>query len=158
MSEQSAALSDSGFLRAMLNLVIPPEGGMPGAGDLDLWPAVAGPLSQDAAGRAALSAGLDAVRAAALARDHRGLAALAAAAALEVVQSVAAEHPRLMPALARATAMAYYQQPAVLIALGEPARPPFPGGFELEPISPEWLALLEGRAQRGGDSAQGRAW
>jgi hypothetical protein len=44
--------------------------------------------------------------------------------------------------------MAYYQQPAVLIALGEPARPPFPEGFELEPISPEWLALLQQRGQK----------
>lgn len=128
----------------MLNLVIPPEGRMPGAGALDLWPAMAGPLGQDAA----LTAALDAVRGAALARDPGGLAALAPAAALEVVQSVTAERPEFMPALARVTVMAYYQQPAVLIALGEPARPPFPEGFELEPISADWLALLERRAQR----------
>ena len=149
MSEQSAALGDPGFLRAMLSLVIPPEGRMPGAGDLDLWPALARGLSQDAAAFASLTAGLDAVRGAALARDPGGLAALAPAAALEVVQLVTAGHPALMPALASATSMAYYQQPAVLIALGEPARPPFPEGFELEPISPEWLALLERRAQPG---------
>ena len=149
MNEQSAALGDPGFLRAILNLVIPPEGRMPGAGDLDLWPAVAGPLSQNAVEFASLTAGLDAVRGAALARDPGGLAALAPAAAVEVVQSVTAEHPEFMPALARATSMAYYRQPAVLVALGEPARPPFPEGFELEPISPEWLALLERRAQRG---------
>jgi hypothetical protein len=148
MSEPSAALGDSGFLRAMLNLVIPPEGRMPGAGDLDLWPAVAGPLGQNPAAFASLTAGLDAVCGAALARDPGGLAALAPAAAMEVVQSVTAERPEFMVALARATSMAYYQQPAVLIALGEPARPPFPEGFELEPISADWLALLERRAQR----------
>jgi hypothetical protein len=96
-----------------------------------------------------LTAGLDAVREAALSRDPSGLEALPVAAALEVVQTATADHPGLMPVLARATSMAYYQQPAVLVALGEPARPPFPEGFELEPISPEWLALLERRAQRG---------
>lgn len=149
MNEQSAALGDPGFLRTMLNLVIPPEGRMPGAGDLDLWPTLAGPLSGDSVAFASLTAGLDAVRGAALVRDPGGLAALAPAAAVEVVQSVTADHPEFMPALARATSMAYYQQPAVLVALGEPARPPFPQGFELEPISPEWLALLKRRAQRG---------
>ena len=149
MSEQSVALDDSGFLRAVLNLVIPADGHMPGAGDLDLWPAVVGPLSQDAAALAALSAGLEAVRGAALARDPGGLAAISPADALDIVQPATADHPALMPTLARAVAMAYYQQPAVLAALGEPARPPFPEGFELEPISPEWLALLERRAQPG---------
>jgi hypothetical protein len=156
MTEESTALGDSGFLRALLNVVIPPEGRMPGAGDLDLWPAVVGPLSQNAAAFASLTAGLEAVRGAALARHPGGLAALPPADALEVVQSTAQAHPALMPTLARATMMAYYQQPAVLIALGEPARPPFPEGFELEPISPEWLALLKRRAQpagmRGGSS------
>jgi hypothetical protein len=148
MSEQATALDDPAFLRTMLNLVIPPEGRMPGAGDLDLWDAVAAPLSKNAAAFAALTAGLVAVRGAALTRDGGGLAALATADALEVVHSVAADHPALMPTLARVVAMAYYQQPAVLIALGEPARPPFPEGFELEPISPEWLALLQQRGQK----------
>jgi hypothetical protein len=147
MDETSAALGDPGFLRTMLNLVIPPEGRMPGAGDLDLWPAVQGALSRNAAAFASLTAGLEAAREAAMARDPGGLAKLAPAEALGAVQSVASTHPALMPTLARAAAMAYYQQPAVLIALGEPARPPFPEGFELEPISPEWLAVLEQRAQ-----------
>ncbi len=153
MTEQSAALSDLGFLRAMLNLVIPPEGRMPGAGDLDIWPQVAASLSQNPAAFASLAGGLDAVREAALALDAGGLAALSQAAALEVVGSVASAHPALMPTLARATSMAYYQQPSVLVALGEPARPPFPEGFELEPISAEWLARLERRAQRGTTAA-----
>jgi hypothetical protein len=150
MSEPPAALRDPGFLRAMLNLVIPPEGRMPGAGDLDLWPVVAAPLSQNAAASAALAAGLEAVRTAALAREPGGLPALAVRDALDLIQAVAADHPAFMPALARSVVMAYYQQPAVLIALGEPARPPFPDGFTLEPISPESLALLGRRAQRGG--------
>jgi hypothetical protein len=149
MDERSAAVEDPGFLRALLNLLIPPGERMPGAGDMELWPAVNAWLTQagPAAG-ASLVSGLEAVRAAALARDAGGLAALTAADALEVVQQAAASDPTFVPALARATAMAYYQQPAVLVALGEPARPPFPDGFELEPISPEWLAVLERRAQR----------
>lgn len=146
-NEQSTAIGDTAFLRALLNVVIPPDGRMPGAGDLDLWPAVAGPLSQNAGAAALIAAGLEAISQAALERDSGGLAALPPAAALEVVQTAAANYPLLMPALVRMTMMAYYQHPAVLVALGEPARPPFPEGFELEPISPDWLTRLEQRAQ-----------
>ena len=148
MSQDTAATADPGFVRAILNLVIPPEGGMPGAGDLGLWPSVAASLGQNPAVFAAFTAALDAVRRAALERDPGGLAALSPAAAAEVVRSSLAAHPEVMPALFRLAAMAYYQQPAVLVALCEPARPPFPEGFELEPISPQWLAILEQRAQR----------
>jgi hypothetical protein len=144
---ETAALDDHPFLRAILNLAIPPQGPMPGAGDLDLWPTVAAALSRNPAAWASLTAALEAVRTAALARDPGGLASLPAAAALEVVQSASADHPALMPTIARATALAYYQHPSVLIALGEPPRPPFPEGFDLEPISPEWLAILQRRAQ-----------
>jgi hypothetical protein len=149
MDEQPAALEDASFLRAVFNLLIPPGERMPGAGDLELWPAVnawltlAGPAAS-----ASLVSGLEAVRAAALARDPGGLAALTTQDALEVLEGASSGDPTFVPALARATAMAYYQQPAVLVALGEPARPPFPDGFELEPISPEWLGMLERRAQR----------
>ena len=122
---------------------------MPGAGDLDLWPVVAGALGQNAAAFASLAAGLESVSRAALARNPGGLAGLPQAEALDVVRSLNADQPDLMPALARVVAMAYYQHPAALVALGEPARPPFPGGFELEPISPESLALLGRRAQSG---------
>jgi hypothetical protein len=126
---------------------------MPGAGDLDLLPAVEVPLRRNAAAFEAITAGLDAIRDAALARDPAGFAALPPAEALEVVEENATVHPALMPTLARAVAMTYYQQPAVLLALGEPARPPFPEGFELEPISAEWSALLQGRAQPGKTTA-----
>jgi hypothetical protein len=144
MSERPSVFDDPGFLRAILNLVIPPEGGMPGAGDLGLGAEVAGSLGHDPA----TAAGLDAIQSAASARDPGGLAALPESAALDVAQSLAADYPALMPTLARVTALAYYQHPEVLVAIGEPARPPFPEGFELDPISPEWLALLERRAQR----------
>ncbi|OAI40449.1 hypothetical protein AYO38_01125 [bacterium SCGC AG-212-C10] len=148
MSERTAAIDDLSFLRAILNLVIPPDGRMPGAGDLDLWPVIAAPLSKNDAAFAALTSGLDAIREAALARDGSGLQGITGAAAADFAQSLADDHPQVMLSLALATSMAYYQQPAVLVALGEPARPPFPEGFELEPISPQWLSMLEGRAQR----------
>lgn len=147
MSQDAAATADAAFLRAILNLVIPPEGRMPGAGDLDLWPSVEASLAQNPAVLAGFTAALQGVRQAAIEQDPGGLAALSPSAAAEVVRVSLAAHPDIMPALSRLTAMAYYQQPAVLVALGEPARPPFPEGFELEPISPQWLAVLERRAQ-----------
>jgi hypothetical protein len=46
--------------------------------------------------------------------------------------------------------LAYYQHPMVLAAVGEPPRPPFPEGFELEPTDPELLAALLARKKQGG--------
>ncbi|MFN0095044.1 MAG: hypothetical protein ACKVVT_09750, partial [Dehalococcoidia bacterium] len=87
MTETSRALRDADFLRAILNLAIPAEGRMPGAGDLGLWANVEAALAKNPTALAAVAAGLDAVRAAALQRDPGGLAALTTAAALDVVTS-----------------------------------------------------------------------
>ena len=45
-------------------------------------------------------------------------------------------------AVARYLYPAYYQHPLVLESLGEPPRPPFPEGFEVESSDPELLAKL----------------
>lgn len=146
MTEDLTASDDPGFMRAMLNLVIPPSDRMPGAGDLDLWPAIVAQLRQNPAALSTLMAGLEAMRSDARSHHPQGLTP---AAAIELVRHVNADHPALMPTLARMTMFAYYQHPAVLVALGEPARAPFPGGFDLEPISQERLARLKSRAQPG---------
>jgi hypothetical protein len=40
---------------------------------------------------------------------------------------------------------AYYQHPRVLEGLGEPPRPPFPDGYDLEETDPQLLEKLRDR-------------
>ena len=72
------------------------------------------------------------LREAALERDPAGFAALSSDERLEVVESQLKAHPALMNGITRHLYLAYYQQPTVLAGLGEPPRPPFPEGFEVE--------------------------
>jgi hypothetical protein len=147
MTTQSTPLDDSDFLKAFLDVVIPPgtDGKMPGAGTLGLGPHVADALRADASLGPAVQLGLEAVRDAALARAEGGLPALSPEARLEVVKGVADAQPWLMMAVVRYLYPAYYQHPGVLEALGEPPRPPFPEGFEVEPTDPRLLERLEAR-------------
>lgn len=140
-------LRDPAFLQAFLDVVIPPsaDGRMPGAGSLGLTPGLATTLEADAMLGLVASAGLEAVREAALARDPAGFASLSKEARLDVVTATLEAHPMLMLAVARHLYPAYYQHPRVLEALGEPARPPFPEGFEVEPTDPQLLEKLYAR-------------
>ena len=67
MTEQRAALDDSEFIDALLNLLIPPsvDGSLPGAGTLGLAPAVAAALRADKLLGPLVEVGAEAVRAAA---------------------------------------------------------------------------------------------
>ena len=145
MATTPSPLHDSAFLDAMLDLVIPPsaDGEMPGAGSLGISPFVADAIASDTRFGPGIEAGLRAVRSAA---DERGgFAQLTEADRLAVVESVSTEHPALMSGLARYVFHAYYQSPRVLAGLGQPARPPFPEGFQVEETDPELLDILEAR-------------
>ena len=132
---------------AFFDVVIPPsvDGAMPGAGSLGLSGAVAADVETDPLLGDIVSAGLRAVNDAAFARDSSGLPGLSLAARLEVVRGALGGHPMLMTGVARHLYPAYYQHPQVLVALGEPARPPFPEGFEIEPTDVGLLAKLHAR-------------
>lgn len=134
-------------MQAFLDLVIPPsdDGSMPGAGSLGLASTLAQALEGDAMLGTLAVAGLQAVHDAALAREPGGLPALSAEARLQVAGAVSGTHPMLMVAIARHLYPAYYQHPRVLEGIGEPPRPPFPEGYEVEPTDPELLAKLQAR-------------
>ena len=70
-----------------------------------------------------------------------------AEARLELVQAQAKAHPMFMVGIARHLYPAYYQHPRVLEGLGEPPRPPFPEGFEVEATDPQLLAKLRPRTR-----------
>lgn len=143
-NEQSAvpALRDGAFMKAFLNVVIPPseDGAMPGAGALGLAKQVADDLEGDAT----VEAGLSAVREAASGVEG-GFAAMSLAEQVALVESQAEAEPLLMAGVTRTLYLAYYQHPAVLVGIGEPERPRFPGGFEIEAMDPELMELLLSR-------------
>ncbi len=140
-------LRDTAFMQAFLDLVIPPsiDGRLPSAGSLDLASGVADQLEADAMLGPLVQAGLQALREAALARDPAGLPGLSPQARVEVVETQLGAHPLLMMGLARYVYPAYYQHPRVLEGLGEPPRPPFPEGYDLEATDPQLLDKLRAR-------------
>ena len=147
MNDAPAPLRDSAFMQAFLDLAIPAseDGKMPGAGSLDLSSDVADKLEADAMLGPFVRAGLQAVHDAALALDPGGFAELSPEARLEVVEAQLVAHPMLMMGLARHLYPAYYQHPRVLEGLGEPPRPPFPEGYDLEETDPKLLERLHAR-------------
>ena len=142
MSGSASALDDATFLSALLNTLIPPGGSrsMPGAGSLGIETIVAASIATDSAAGLPVGEWLEALYA-----GTPGFATLSTAERTRAVEAHAAANPAAMQALLRRVYLAYYHQPAVLIALGEPPHPPFPDGFELEPSDPELLAALKPR-------------
>ena len=134
---------ESGLV-ALLDTLIPrsEDGALPAAGRagvpayLALHAADLGPLLR------AVLAALDALAAERGAADFASLEPPERAA---VVARHAERDPLWLPALLFHTCAGYYQQEAVLAALGLPYRPPFPEGYALEPTDP---SLLDGVRQR----------
>ena len=147
MTETRAALDDHDFMKALLDLVIPPSpsGELPGAGALGLEPAVATALQADPMLGPMVEAGALAVREAALAEHPEGLPGMAPQAATMVLQV----QLFLMMGLLRYVYPAYYQHPRVLEGIGEPPRPPFPEGFDVEATDAELLEKLRARRVEG---------
>lgn len=148
MTNEQTLLRDDTFMQAFLDTVIPPsdDGRMPGAGSLGLSAELADALEADERLSLAVGAALRAVQDAALERDPGGLPALSLGSRLELVESHLMEHPALN-GVTRHLYLAYYQHPAVLEGLGEPPRPPFPGGFEVDETDTELLEKLRARAR-----------
>ena len=135
MTESTAALDDQDFMKAILDLVIPPSpsGQLPGAGTLGLETAVTTALQADPLLGPMVEAGAQAAREAALTEHPEGLPGMTPQAGTKVLEAQLAAHPFLMMGLLRYLYPAYYQHPRVLEGIGEPPRPPFPEGYTLEP-------------------------
>ena len=148
MTETPAALNDRDFMNALFDLVIPPSssGELPGAGALNLSPAVATALQADPLLGPLVEAGVQAVREAALTQHPEGLPGMAPQAGTKVVEAqLTASHPLLIMDLARYLYPAYYAHPRVLESIGEPPRPPFPEGFDVEATDAGLLEKLQAR-------------
>ncbi len=147
MTDTSAALNDPDLMEALLELVIPPSasGDLPGAGALGLSAAVVTSLQADPMLGPLVEAGVQALQQAALSENPDGLPGMTAQAGTLLIEAQLAAHPALVMGLLRYLYPAYYQHPRVLEAIGEPPRPPFPEGFDVEATHPELLEKLQAR-------------
>ncbi len=147
MTATAPALNDREFMKALLNLMIPPSASreLPGAGSLGLEIAMAEGLQTDPLLGPMVEAGVQAVREAALSQHPEGLPGMAPQAAAELLKGQLASHPFLIVGMSRYLFPAYYQHPQVLKGIGEPPRPPFPEGFDVEATDPELLEKLLAR-------------
>jgi hypothetical protein len=150
MAGLPAALDDQPFIDALLDVLLPPAaaGDVPGAGALGLAPAVAASVRADRLLGPALEAGLQALREAALSQHAGGLPGMAPEAATKFVEARLSANPLLMMGLLRHVYPAYYAHPLALAGIGEPPRPPFPEGFEVEATDPALLEELRARRQK----------
>ena len=85
------------------------------------------------------------MRAAALSEHPEGLPAMTPQAGTELLKAQLSAHPVLIMGILRHLCPVYYQQPHVLEAIGEPPRPPFPDGYDVEPTDAELLEKLRAR-------------
>ncbi len=152
MTDTPAALNDSDLMNALLDLVIPPSeaADLPGAGELGLASAVATALQADPMLGPLVEAGAQAVRDAALSEDPEGLPGMTPQAGTKVVEAQLAAHPALIMGILRYLYPAYYQHPRVLEGIGEPPRPPFPEGYEVEATDAGLLEKLQSRRRAEG--------
>ena len=137
---------DKATLMVVLDLIIPPssDGRLPGASTYDVWAHVCGNATAELIQLVADE--LQELQT--LAKNRFGLpfADLELAVAEALVSESRTERPNFLAALARHTAACYYQQDAVLEAIGMEARPPYPGGYDVHPGD---LSLLEPVRARG---------
>ena len=85
------------------------------------------------------------MREAALSQHPEVLPRVAPEAGAQVVEAQLAAHPFFIMGILRYLYPAYYQHPQVLEVIGEPPRPPFPDGFDVEATDPELLEKLRAR-------------
>ena len=135
---------DSPLMAAVLDTIIPPseEGGMPGAGRLDL-----GETMREAAGDVwpILAEGMRALDERARDTGGTGFAELDLDERSELLGRSTESHPALLPSLVFHTYTAYYRNPVVVEALGLEARPPYPLGYTLEAGNPDLLEPVRRR-------------
>jgi len=132
------------LLAAMLDALVPADGGFPSAGEVVLAHVLAA-ASASVELEALLSRGFDAAETAARAHGADCFVALAADAREPVLRRVESAEPEFFDALVRHTYDGYYSHPTVLARLGVDPRPPQPHGHRVEPRDLPDLGHISGR-------------
>lgn len=144
-------------LTAIQNELVPPEGGLPGAGESGGAAAVDGYLHAQPPLQTNVLTVLAAVDASAQshvaepsadASPNSPFAALSAAARVAVLRAVEGEYPEPFRTLVEVTYTAYYTNPAIQALLGPDAQPPQPHGYPTPPpFDPRRLERVKQRGQ-----------
>jgi hypothetical protein len=137
------------LLTAVLNGIIPPGDGKPGAGEIGVAATIERTMAASAPLRRLFRDGLIAIDVAS-AREHSngtqtGFAGLDAGAQLAVLRAIEQDLPTFFAALVDHTYRGYYTDPQVYAAIEYDHRPPQPLGHYLPPFDP---ALLERQRTR----------
>ena len=124
------------LVRAVLNRLVPPGGGFPGAGDLELLHHLDRAASASTAIRRMFVEGMRQIAVESERRHARSLEDLTPALQDAVLRQVEGEHRAFFESLVSQTYQAYYSHPTIVQLLGLEARPPQPLGHALPPFDP----------------------
>ena len=133
-----------GLLALVLDTLVPPSDGFPGAGAVALDHVLATAAASTDLERL-LSHGLRAVEEASQVDHAAGLASLSVDDRERVLRRVERSHPEFVEALVRHTYAGYYSHPAVIARLGLDASPPHPRGHHVETVDLADLARVRAR-------------
>lgn len=130
--------------KALLDEVVPPcpERNLPGAGEAGLAAEIDAEVPDL---RPTVRQGLASLDQKSRACGAECFAALARPDRIATLTELAHDNPGFLPGIVYHTYVRYYRHPRVLEALGLEARPPFPLGYEMEPLAPERLAAVRAR-------------
>ena len=140
--ESIAARRD--LLALVLDTLVPPGDGFPGAGAAALDHVLARAAASADLGRL-LADGLNAVEEASRTIETGGFGALGVDARESMLRRVERSHPEFFEALIRHTYDGYYSHPAVITRLGLDPSPPHPRGHRVEAVDPPDLAHVRAR-------------
>ena len=134
------------LLAAVVDRIIPPGDGLPGAGEVGVAEHVEGIAGVSPRSRALLTNGLKAIETTGGRAHSKGFTGLSDEEKTEVLKQVESEQAEFFAVLVRETYSGYYSSPEALRVKGVPLAAPQPAGYEVEPFD---AALLEGVRKRG---------
>ena len=134
------------LLHAVVDRIIPPGDGVPGARQVRAAEHVEGICGVSPQSRALLANGLKAIEAASGRTHAVEFVTLSDGEKTEVLKQVESQHAEFFAVLVRETYSGYYSSPEVLRVKGLPLSAPQPEGYEIEPFND---VLLDGVRKRG---------
>ena len=140
------SLAQRDLLAAVVDRIIPPGDGVPGASKAGAAEHVEGISGVSPQSRATLTNGLKAIEATSGRAHSKEFTNLSDDDKTEVLKQVESQHAEFFAALVRETYSGYYSSPKVLQTKGLPISAPQPAGYEIEPFD---AALLDGVRKRG---------
>jgi hypothetical protein len=130
-------------LALLADLMIPASAGYPSAADPEIF---AGALERLGASESIVVQGLAALEELAGANHQQSFAALSEIDRSRLIEEFKRLQPAFIQVLQAHIVTAYYQDDRVLLALGLPARPPHPGGYDIP--ATDWSLLEPVRSRK----------